>query len=365
MILRLVIVVMLLTLLFGGIFGWKYRQMQQAQAIASMPPAPATVASAEVRSARWQPYLRAVGTLVASAGVFVSSDIGGLIDAIRFESGQPVEAGELLIQLDAEVDKADLQGLLAERRLAEIQFQRFRKLLREKSISRSEYDQASATLDNAEAQVASMRAKIEKKAIRAPFSGVLGIRQVNLGEYLAPGARIVSLQSLDPIYVDYSLPERNLAALEEGQEVVVQVQAYPGRSFSGRITAVDPRIDTGTRNLRLRATLENSEHLLRPGMFAEVRTVLAARENVLTLPQTAITFNPYGESVFVIEEQDGALVVQRRQVETGEVRDGRVEIRTGLAEGERVVAAGQLKLRNAQPVRIDNSAELEARLSTP
>jgi membrane fusion protein (multidrug efflux system) len=362
MILRLVVVVLLLALVLGGIFGWKYHEAQQMAAIASMPPPPATVASAEVRSERWQPYLRAVGSVVASAGVFVAAEIAGLIEKIHFESGQQVKEGDLLVQLDADVDQADLQGLIAEQRLADIQYQRLRKLVRESSVSRSEYDQAAATLDGAQAQVASMRAKIEKKSIRAPFSGVLGIRQVNLGEYLAPGARIVSLQSLDPIYVDYSLPERNLAALEVGQEVLVEVQAYPERSFPGRITAIDSRIDTGTRNVRLRATLANPEHLLRPGMFAQVRTQLPAREDVLTVPRTAVTYNPYGESVFVIEKTEQGLVVQRRQVETGEVRDGRVEIRKGLAQGEQVVAAGQVKLRNDQPVTIDNSVRLEAQL---
>jgi membrane fusion protein (multidrug efflux system) len=203
---------------------------------------------------------------------------------------------------------------------------------------------------------------IEKKAIRAPFNGLLGIRQVDFGQYLAAGSQIVSLQVLDPIYVDYSLPERELARLSEGQDVTVRVAAHPDQLFKGHVTAISPRIDVLTRNIPVRATLENPHHQLRPGMFAEVRSLLPERKNVLTLPRTAITYNPYGDSVFLIEEKSGELVVQRRQISTGEVRGDRVEVVSGLKPGDTVVSAGQVKLRNGQRVRIDNSVRLEPRI---
>jgi membrane fusion protein (multidrug efflux system) len=206
---------------------------------------------------------------------------------------------------------------------------------------------------------------IAKKRITAPFSGWLGIRQVDLGEYLQPGAAIVPLQALDPLYVDYSLPERHLDLISVHQAVEIEVQAFAGEIFTGRISAVNPGIDPGTRSLRIRATLENPQSRLRPGMFAEVRTVLPQRPGVLTLPRTAITYNPYGDSVFVIQEGETGPSVQRRQVETGGVRNGRVEIVHGLQAGERVVIAGQVKLRNDQAVVVDNSIALEPQITRP
>ena len=358
MIMRLILVLLMLTLVFGGIFGWKYYQSQQSAARASVPPPPAVVSAVRVEQESWQPYLYAVGSLVATQGIFVTNEVAGQVSEIYFESGQRVNQGDLLLQLADTVDRADLEGLLAEGRLAEVQFQRRAKLLRDKSISRSEYDEAKARLDNANAQVASKRALIKKKQIQAPFAGLLGIRQVDLGEYLAPGSKIVPLRALDPIYVDYALPERNFASLSVGQPVEIEVQAYPGQNFKGRIEALNSGIDPGTRSIRVRATLDNPDLSLRPGMFAQVRTIQPERQGVLTLPQTSITYNPYGDSVFVIEENDGKPMVQRRQIETGEVREGRVEIMAGLKLGERVVSAGQVKLRNGQRVRVDESIKL-------
>lgn len=365
MVKRLIIVLLALILLFGGIFGWKYFQMQKMAARASMPPPPATVAAVAVQRERWQPSLSAVGSLVATQGVFVSNEIAGQVTAIGFESGQAVSAGARLVQLDDEVDRAELDSLMAAQRLAEVQFERASRLVKDTLVSRSDYDEAKATLDSAVALVKSQQARIRKKSIRAPFTGLLGIRQVDIGQYLAPGTAIVSLQSLDPIYAEYSLPERHLGALSVGQPVEITVQAYPGQRFAGRVSAISPRIEAGTRSVRLRATLANTQQRLRPGMFAEVRTLLPQRENVLTLPERAITYNPYGDSVFVIESSNGGLVVRSRQVQTGEVRDGRVEILSGLGDGDQVVSAGQNKLRNGQPVQIDNSVELTGQVSEP
>jgi membrane fusion protein (multidrug efflux system) len=357
---RLFFVVLLLVVLFGGIFGWKYYSGQKMAAMMGAPPPPATVASAGVKVETWQPYLHAVGSVEATQGVYVTTEVPGKVKAILADSGQTVSAGDVILQLDDSVDQADLQGLIAQRTLAKLQFERANKLVREKSVSQSEYDQSRAQLDSAEAALASKRALIGKKKIRAPFSGQLGISDINLGEYLSPGSNIVPLQALDPVFVDYTLPERHFGSVTVRQQVLVEVQAWPGRVFEGAITAVNPGIDPGTRSVRLRATLANPEQLLRPGMFAEVRTVLPARDGILTLPRTAITYNPYGESVFVIVDKDGVQRVQRRPVKTGEVRNGRVEIVEGLQAGETVVSAGQVKLRNGQPVTIDNSVQLGA-----
>ncbi|ADE13311.1 efflux transporter, RND family, MFP subunit [Nitrosococcus halophilus Nc 4] len=359
MIKRLIVVLLTLGLFFGGIFGWKYYQQQQQAAQAAMPPPPATVAAAEVHPETWQSSLQAVGSLVATQGIYVTNEVAGLIEAINFESGQQVEKGKLLLQLEDSVDQADLKGLLAEQKLGELQFQRAARLVKEKSISRSTYDESEAQLENAQAKVAAKRALIRKKQIRAPFSGLLGIRQVNLGEYLAPGSRIVLLQALDPIYVDYSLPERYFSSLSQGQAVFITVQAYPAQIFEGRIIAINPGIDPASRNVRVRAIFPNPNLRLRPGMFAEVKTLLPEQKQVLTVPQTAITYNPYGNMVFVIQEKNGGLVVQQQLVQTGKVREGQVEIVKGLQVGERVVSAGQMKLHNGQQVQISDKEILD------
>jgi len=360
---RFVLVVLLLAVMFGGIFGWKYYSGQQMKAMLSAPPPPAVIAAAEVRLDRWQPYLNAVGSVTATQGVFVTTEIAGQVAEILAESGQQVEAGEVLLKLDDSVDQADLKGLIAQRRLAQLQLERVQKLLKNKSASRSEFDAARAKLDGAEAEVAAKQATTNQKTIRAPFAGQLGIANINLGQYLSPGDAIVPLESLDPIYVDYTLPERHLSEVEVGQAIQVTVQAWPERHFDGVVSAIDPGIDVGTRSIKLRATLANQDMLLRPGMFAQVRTVLPTRDDILTLPRTAVTYNPYGETVFVVVEKDGALLVQSQPVTTGEVREGRVEVIKGLEAGDRVVSAGQNKLRNGQAVSVDNSIELDGKVS--
>lgn len=360
---RLILVVLLLIIIFGGIFGWKYYSGEKMAATMSRPPPPAVIASADVKVESWQPYLHAVGSVTATQGIFVTTEVAGQVQEILAESGQMVKAGDVLLRLDDSVDEADLEGLIAQRTLAKLQFERASKLVKEKSVSRSEYDSSRANLDGAEAAVAAKSALIDKKTISAPFSGQLGIADINLGQYLSPGDAIVPLQALNPVYVDYNLPERHLAEVRVGQVVEVEVQAWPDRRFEGVISAINPGIDRGTRSLRLRATLDNPDQLLRPGMFAEVNTVLPLRDNILTLPRTAVSYNPYGESVFVVQQQDEGLVVQNRPVKTGEVRAGRVEVIEGLEAGDQVVTAGQNKLRNGQPVVVDNSVQLDGQVN--
>lgn len=359
MIKRLIIVLLLLAVLFGGIFGWKYLQMQKMAEQASQPQPPATVAAAVVEQAQWQPRLQAVGSLTASQGIDLTTEVAGVVESLGFESGESVQAGRVLLQLDASVDRAVLEGLVAQRKLAELQFERNQRLRRENSVSQSELDSARASLDEAVASVTAQRARLDKLTLRAPFSGQLGIRHVDIGQYLTPGDPVVTLQSLDPVYADFSLPERHLARLEPGQKVSLTVQAYPDEAFEGVISALNSRIEQASRQVRVRATLPNPDRRLRPGMFAEVEVWLPDIEQVLTLPRQAVVYNPYGSSVFLIREQDdGSLVVQRRQVRTGGGRDGRVSITRGLEAGDRVVSAGQVKLRNGQSVKIDNSAEM-------
>jgi membrane fusion protein (multidrug efflux system) len=362
---RMLLVLLALGLVFGAIFGWKYVQSQKMAAMASMPPPPATVASSDVQTETWQHYLAAVGSLVATQGILVTTEVAGKVSAIHFESGQQVQAGALLLQIDDSVDQAELEGIVAERRMAELQYKRREELLDSKTISRSDVDEAQLRLQNGIAQLDTKRAMIAKKRISAPFSGWLGIRQVDLGEYLQPGAAIVPLDAMDPIYLDYALPERHLDQISTDQSIEIEVQSFPGEVFTGRIAAINPGIDPGTRSLQVRALLQNPEARLRPGMFAEVRTLLPESPGVLTLPQTAITYNPYGDSVFVILEGESGSSVQRRQVKTGGVRNGRVEIVSGLQAGDTVVAAGQVKLRNDQPVVIDNSIVLDAQITRP
>jgi len=360
---RLFVVILFLCLLFGGMFAIKSCQSRQMAAMQAVPPPPTTVAVATATETEWQPYLDAIGTLVATQGVYVSAEIAGKVREIHFESGEPVEAGALLLQLDDSIEQAEVKGLIAEEGLGKLEFERAAQLLSDKLGSQADYDRTRANLQKTQADLAARRALLEKKAIRAPFSGILGIRQVNMGAYLQPGDRIVSLQQLDPIYADFSLPERYQSSITPDQQVSIQAKAWPDEHFKGQISAIDPRIDSNTRSIRIRATLANPKLLLHPGMFAEVQLLLPVRSNVVTVPQTAIMYNPYGDAVFVVQEHDGTLTVEYRQVQTGKVRDGRIEIRSGLQAGERVVSAGQLKLRNGMAITIDDSVQLDG-LST-
>lgn len=357
---RLLIIIVLLIVALGGIFGIKQMQWFSMQAPMAKPFPPATVAATEVIQENWVPTLRAVGSLDATNGISVAAEVSGIIKEILFTSGERVEQGTILIRLDDAVDRAALDALRAERRLAEIKFNRSKDLLKKKVTSKSEYDEAQATFEAALARVAEQEAVINKKVIRAPFTGLLGISEVDIGQYLEPGDRIVSLQALDPIHVDYTLPERYLHQIKVGQEVHISVEAMPEKIFRGTVSAIDADINRATRTLKIRATLPNSEQHLRPGMFAEVQTLHAESQPVLTIPRTAVSYNTYGDFVYLIETQnDGTLRVKRHQVVTGENRAGRVAILQGVEAGDQVVRAGLVKLREGMPVKIDNSVELQ------
>ncbi len=354
---------LLFFLLIGGALGvvayFKYQQMQAMEAQMSQGQPPATVASAEVESASWRPAFTSVGSLQAVNGIQLSAEVSGIVKAIRFESGDRVQQGDVLLELDDDVHQAGLEALKADRELARVEFSRAQELLPKKAVSRSEYDQAQANLQAADARVAEQQAVIALKTLRAPFDGELGIRQADLGQFLQPGVPIVSLQALAPIYADFSLPERYFADLKKDMEVEFSAAGYPDETFVGRISAIEPGIDEGARSVNLRATLANADGRLRPGMFVQVRVLQPESQTFLVLPRTAISYNTYGDFVYLLQDNDeGRLTAKRKQVTTGAVRAGRVVIESGLEAGQQVVRAGLVKLRDGQAVEIDNSVEL-------
>jgi len=292
--------------------------------------------------------------------IYVTNEVAGVVASLHFDSGEAVQKGDALLTLDAAVDQAILNGLIAEQRLAEVQYERAAKLVRDKTMSQSQYDEAAARRTRAAADVVAQQAQIAKKTIRAPFTGTLGIRRVDLGDYLSAGSSIVPLVTLNPIFLDSAIPERYLPQLKVGQTIKIRVQAYSNETFEGRLVAIEPGVDAATRMIRVRAELANPDRRLRPGMFVEVDAIDEQTDAVLVVPETAITYSPYGDSVFLIIEKDKHLTVERRQVESGENRDGEVAIRQGLEEGDRIVAVGQNKLRNGMPVVLATTAPLTA-----
>lgn len=357
---RFILVAVALLLVLGGLFGWKMLQIRQQQAAMSQPPPPAQVEATAVTRERWQRSLQAIGSLRAVNGVRVANEIAGVVETIQFESGQSVEAGDLLLTLDSETDQAALDTLQAEQRLAEQQFKRFADLVKQRAASQADFDEARANLDAAKARVHEQQAILDKKSIRAPFAGVVGLRLVDLGQFLQVGTPIVEIGMLNPIYVDFTIPERDLPLVAVGDLVEVSVAAQPDRAFSGSILALETSVNAESRTMLVRAQLGNPDLILRPGMFANVTAYQSRFDEVLTVPRTAISYNTYGDFVFVIEPgNQGGNVVRRRSVSTAAARDGRVAIVSGVQEGEQVVAAGLLRLRNEQAVQIvsDDNAD--------
>ncbi|MEM7541541.1 MAG: efflux RND transporter periplasmic adaptor subunit [Pseudomonadota bacterium] len=350
MFIRFILMLVVVATVGTGVYWLYERNSPDSSAGQAFPPAAVSVT--RVESGVWRQSMFAVGSLTAEHGVDIQAPLPGSVVAIHFESGQMVEKWDVLISQDIGINEAELDGLKATRELRKLQFERAERLLKEKQISQADYDIARASLDEAEAEVQAKHAFIVRKTVYAPFTGQLGIRQVNLGEYLEAGDPLVNLQVLDPIHVDYALPEQMLPRVFNGQSVEVRVPAFPDDIFEGAISAFEPSIDAATRNIRIRATLANPEHRLRPGMFAEVITIEPRSKPVLTLPETAVTYTPYGNSVFIIDSSGDAPVAQRRQVQTGKIQDGLVEIVEGLSEGDEVVVLGQNKLRNGMAVQV-------------
>lgn len=350
---RLVIVVIVLTVALGSIFGWKYLKMQEMGAKNSQAQPPSPVEAVTIESQSWRPGLSSVGSLRAINGVEVANEVAGVVSEVAFESGQSVSKGDVLIRLEDSVDQAALAALEAQAQLANETYQRYSNLLPRNAVSQSQFDEARANYQAARADAEQQRAQLNKKTIRAPFDGVVGLRQVDLGEYIAVGTPIVDLNMLDPIHVDYSVPERALDQVAAGRGIELTVAAYPERVFEGEILAIAPSINESSRTLNVRAQLENADGALHPGMFAEVSTLSADTRDVLTLPRTALSFNTYGDFVFrIVENDQGQTVASRQQVTTGSTRGDVVEIVDGLSAGDQVVATGLLRLRDGQPVKV-------------
>jgi membrane fusion protein (multidrug efflux system) len=331
-----------------------YREIQMFSA-----PQPAiSVSAAKAVEQPWQTRLPAIGTLKAIQGVDLTVEVGGTVREMLFNSGEQVSLKQPLLQMDSDVEQASLGTAQAELGLARVEFERGRSLVNRQSISQSEFDRLSASLQKANASVAQLQALLAKKRILAPFAGTIGIRQVEVGDYLSPGTIIATLQDLSKLHVDFFLPEQAVPKLVLGERVRLSVAAYPDESFEGAITAINPKVEDSTRNVQVRAMLDNPDGKLLPGMFANLQVLLAEQPVRVVVPETAITYTLYGNSVYVIEEQaaegdtPAQLQVQRRFIETGERRQGQVVILKGLQAGEQVVTAGQLKLDNGAHVAI-------------
>lgn len=353
--------------ILGGIKGLQIKRMIAQGKQFSPPPEPVTTAVA--RKETWESLLTAVGSLEAVQGVIVTAELSGKVERIGFEPGTKVKTGDLLVQQDISAENAQLRAAEANLALAKIDLERRSKLLAQKTISRSEYDNAEAQYKQAAAQADNIRAAIKKKTIRAPFDGRLGIRLVNIGQVLKEGDAIVSLQSIDPIFVNFSLPQQQLAQVNAGLVVQVTTDALPGQVVAGKITAINPQVDAATRNIRMQATVANPEERLRPGMFVNVAVVLPARQNVLAIPATAVLYAPYSDSVFVVEEKkeekngQPGQVVRQKFVRLGEKKGDYVAIVSGLEEGDTVVSTGVFKLRNGQSVVVNNAVTPEFKLN--
>ncbi len=358
MTLMLGVMVVLLTAL-GFI---KFRQVQSAVQAAAFQAPPEAVTSIVAQREQWPATMSVIGTMEAVHGVTVSADLPGTVARINFDSGESVRAGEVLVELDTRQERAQLAALEAQRDLARIQYHRMQQLVNEGVISRVEYDQATAQQKATEANVAEIRATIERKTIRAPFSGILGIRKVNLGQYLSGGSPVVPLQALNPIYVNIGVPQQAAGQVQVGRNLRVTSDDLVGQVFTGRVTAIDSVVDEATRNIQVQATLSNPEGKLRPGMFVQVEAALGASRQVITLPASAISYAPYGDSVFVITDlknQKGQTYrgVRQQFVKLEGSRGDQVAVVSGVNPGDEVVSSGVFKLRNGAAVQVNNKVQ--------
>jgi membrane fusion protein, multidrug efflux system len=358
---RMIIMLIAVAVVFGGVFGFiAFRNHMIAKFMASRGIPPQTVSTTVAGAQEWQSKLEAVGSLRAVNGADLSSQVAGTVSALHFESGAEVKAGDLLVELASADDVAKLQSLKAAAALAQITLDRDQRQLKVQGVSQQTVDADTQNLKSAQAQVSQQQALLDYKNVRAPFAGRLGIRQVDLGQYLAAGTTMVTLQSLDPIFVDFFLPQQSLDQVKVGLKVTASIDAFPGRAFAGEVAAINPKVDTGTRNVQIRAALKNPDHQLLPGMYATVDILAGAPRRYITLPATAISYNSYGSTVFLADDKgrdaDGhpQLVARQVVVTTGETRGDQVAVLTGVKEGETVVTAGQIKLRPGFPLIVNN-----------
>ena len=357
---HMIVMLVAVGVIFGIVFGYKaWQEQRMKRSMAGQIP-PVTVSAMKAESQPWQPRIRAVGSLRAVRGVDVTCEINGLVRTLHFRSGDVVHAGQLLVQLNADADIAQLHALEAAAELAETVYERDKKQLAIQAVSQATVDADSADLKSKKALAAQQAALIDKKSIRAPFAGKLGITTVNPGQYINPGDKIVTLQTLDPVYIDFYLPQQELSRIAINQKLSISADGYPGQSFSGRITAINPRVNSDSRNIQVEGMLSNPRQLLLPGMYASVEIAAGQKSDYITLPQTAISFNPYGNTVFVVEQgetgPDGKarLTAKQKFVTIGARRGDQIAVLEGIKEGDLVVTTGQLKLRSGSVVIVDN-----------
>lgn len=370
MIKRFLIALIIVGVFIGGLAWFKLFFMPKMiqEFLSSQVPPPAVITAEPTKTEEWVERLPAIGTLIPSQGVEVAAQVAGLVAEIGFESGQDVEKGTKLVQFDISVEQADLASAAAILKEADISFKRQADLLTKSVTSEANVDTARAKRDSAEASLDRIKALIGQKTILAPFSGRLGIRHVELGQYISPGLSMVTLQALDPVWVDFPMPEQNVGKLRVGQVLDLTVDAFPGHVFAGTVTSLDARVSQETRTLLVRGTLPNPDRTLLPGMFANVAVLSGEPQKLVTVPRTAVTYSLYGDSVYVLKPKEGqpapakpedtVYAVERRFIKSGQVRGERVAITSGLTEGEQVVTGGQVKLTNGTLVRVDNSQAL-------
>ncbi len=354
---RMTLMLALVAVALTGLGFAKFRQTRAADAVEFAPP-PEAVTTAVAQQEQWLTTLSAIGTVAAAQGVTVSADLPGTVDRIAFESGAAVRQGDVLVALDTRQERAQLDAALADRKLAGLIVSRMEAMLEKGVISRTDYDRAVAEDEQTAARVGEIRATIERKTIRAPFAGILGIRQVNLGQYLSAGSPVVALQSLDPIYVNFGVPQQDAGEMRAG----LPVRLPAGAGLEGRVTALDSVIDQATRNVSVQATFANPDGALRPGMFVSAQVNLDASRAAVALPRSAISYAPYGDSIFVVTELSDAKGqtyrgVRQQFVKLGEARGDQVAVLSGVDPGDEVVTSGVFKLRNGAAVLVDNEIQ--------
>ena len=361
---KILITLVVLGAVIGVVVGVKALQIKFLMEMDQGPgEPPAYVTSATVSEQSWKQTLDAVGSLAAVQGVTVTTEVGGKVETIHFDSGQSVEKGQLLVELDISTEVAQLAAAEADKELAAINLERTRKLRQSNTVAQAELDSANANYLAAEAQVENLKAFIQKKKIVAPFSGRIGIRQVDLGQFINSGDPIVSLKSLDPIYVDFSFPQQWISKVAVGMSVEVTVDSFPDQVFEGKLSAINPEVSESTRTIGLRATLPNRNEQLLPGMFCQVSVVLPNEESVKVIPSTAIVYSSFGDSIFEIVEKEGQTVAEQKFVRLGERRGDFVAVTSGLDAGAEVVSTGAFKLRQGMRVELNNDLNTKPELN--
>ena len=362
---RMALMIVILAIIGGALYGFNvFKKQKIAEAVAAFQSQPITVSTTKAEAQTWTETIAAVGSLAAVNGVEVNPQVSGIVSAIKFQSGQEVKAGDLLLELDSSLEQANLGNVNAQVKLAEITYKRNEILAQKGDVPQTTLDQATAQLQEARSSKAQLETQIKQKSITAPFAGVLGIRQVDLGQFINAGTPIVSLQSLDPLYVNFTLPEQHLGQVTVGLDLKITLDAFPGKTFDGKITSLDSQIDVQTRNFQVQGTVGNPDKALLPGLFADLAVVLPKQDKVVVVPQSAIDYNLYGDSAYIVEDGgkddsgQAKLTVKRVFVTLGARQGNLVAVASGVKAGDEVVAAGQLKLQNGSRVAVDNSVSL-------